>query len=112
MAGHGPGNFGVFERFTEQGGEVVVDARREARGLRHGYVGSEHLLLGLLREEDGLAARVLASFDATLESARVQVVLRVGSGEGPPSFGPIRFRARGRCWHAPTAKRWISVADT
>jgi ATP-dependent Clp protease ATP-binding subunit ClpC len=86
----------VCERFTEQGRQVVVGARREARGLRHRYVGSEHLLLGLLREDEGLAARALASFDVTLESARAQVARRVGTAEGPPTFGPIPFTPRAR----------------
>ncbi|MGO9899705.1 MAG: Clp protease N-terminal domain-containing protein [Solirubrobacteraceae bacterium] len=51
---------------------------------------------GLLREDDGGAARVLASFDVTLDRARVQVVRLVGSGEGPPTFGPIPFTPRAR----------------
>ena len=50
----------MFERFTERARQVVVLAQDEARALRHNYIGTEHLLLGLLREEEGLAARVLA----------------------------------------------------
>ena len=48
---------GVFERFTERARQVVVLAQEESRALRHAYIGTEHLLLGLLREEEGLAAR-------------------------------------------------------
>jgi len=53
----------VFERFTERARQVVVLAQEEARILKHNYIGTEHILLGLLREEEGLAARVLESLD-------------------------------------------------
>ena len=49
----------MFERFTERARQAVVLAQEDARSLRHSHVGTEHLLLGLLREEEGLAARVL-----------------------------------------------------
>ncbi len=64
----------MFERFTEQARQVVVLAREEARELRHNHIGTEHILLGLLREEDGLAARVLAGLDVTLEAVRGRIV--------------------------------------
>ena len=51
----------MFERFTERARQVVVLAQEEARQLKHNYIGTEHILLGLLREEEGLAARVLES---------------------------------------------------
>src|SRR6266508_2369364 len=57
----------VFERFTERARQVVVLAQEEARTLKHNYIGTEHILLGLLREEEGLAARVLESLDITVE---------------------------------------------
>jgi len=72
---------GVFERLTKPARQVVVRAEEEARGLKHDYVGTEHLLLGLLREEEGRAAGVLASLGVTFESARRQVVGIVGAGE-------------------------------
>jgi hypothetical protein len=72
---------GVFERLTEHARHVVVRAQEEARRLKHDYVGTEHLLLGLLREEEGRAARVLASLGVTFENARRQVVRIVGAGE-------------------------------
>jgi ATP-dependent Clp protease ATP-binding subunit ClpC len=56
----------VFERFTERARQVVVLAQDEARALKHNYIGTEHILLGLLREEEGLAARVLDSLDITV----------------------------------------------
>src|ERR671919_2791015 len=71
----------MFERFTERARQVVVLAQEEARTLKHNYIGTEHILLGLLREEEGLAARVLESLDITVERVRSQVVRIVGSGE-------------------------------
>lgn len=72
---------GVFDRLTQHARRVVVRAQEEARRLKHDYVGTEHLLLGLLREEEGRAARMLASSGVTYESARRQVVRTVGAGE-------------------------------
>ena len=70
----------MFERFTERARLAVEHhAQEEARALRHNYLGTEHLLLGLLREEEGLAARVLASFAVTLEEVRAQVAHIVGT---------------------------------
>ena len=71
----------MFERFTERARQVVVLAQEEARTLKHNYIGTEHILLGLLREEEGLAARVLESLDITVERVRAQVVRIVGSGD-------------------------------
>jgi hypothetical protein len=71
----------VFERFTARAREVLALAQGEARALRHNYIGTEHVLLGLLREEEGLAAHVLGSLGITLEEARAQVVRIVGQGE-------------------------------
>jgi ATP-dependent Clp protease ATP-binding subunit ClpC len=81
----------VFERFTERARQVVVLAQDEARALRHDYIGTEHLLLGLLREEEGLGARVLESLGVTLDAVRAEVVQRVGVGGDPPSTGQIPF---------------------
>src|SRR3712207_8754145 len=71
----------MFERFTERARQVVVLAQEEARILKHNYIGTEHILLGLLREEEGLAARVLESLDITVERVRAQVVRIVRSEE-------------------------------
>src|SRR5919198_1227207 len=65
----------VFERFTERARQVVVLAQDEARALKHNYIGTEHILLGLLREEEGLAARVLESLDITVEEVRAALSL-------------------------------------
>ena len=85
----------VFEWFTERARHVVVLAQEEARTLKHNYIGTEHILLGLLREEEGLAARVLESLDLTLERVRGQVVRIVGSGEEVAS-GQIPFTPRAK----------------
>src|SRR3712207_1085272 len=85
----------MFERFTERARQVVVLAQEEARTLKHNYIGTEHILLGLLREEEGLAARVLESLDITVERVRAQVVGIVGSGEEVTS-GQIPFTPRAK----------------
>jgi ATP-dependent Clp protease ATP-binding subunit ClpA len=85
----------MFERFTERARQVVVLAQEEARMLRHNYVGTEHELLGLLREQEGLAARVLESLGVTIEGVRDQVRQIVGSGEEVTS-GQIPFTPRAK----------------
>jgi len=87
----------VFERFTERARQVVVLAQDEARVLKHNYIGTEHLLLGLLREEDGVAAHVLKAFEITADSVRVQVAEIVGEGDeavtGQIPFTPLAKKA-------------------
>jgi hypothetical protein len=81
VPGRGGMLVGVFERLTVPARHVVVLAQEQARCLKHDHVGTEHLLLGLLREEEGRAARVLASLGVTYGSVRRQVVSIVGTGE-------------------------------
>jgi ATP-dependent Clp protease ATP-binding subunit ClpC len=83
----------VFEKFTERARQVVVLAQDEARALEHNYVGTEHILLGLLREEEGLAARVLESLDITVEEVRFHIVRIVGQGDDATT-GQIPFTPR------------------
>ncbi len=85
----------MFERFTERARQVVVLAQEEARGLRHNYIGTEHLLLGLLREEEGVAARVFDKLEISVEEVRAAVVRIVGSGEEVPQ-GQIPFTPRAK----------------
>ncbi len=85
----------MFERFTERARQVVVLAQDEARALKHNYIGTEHILLGLLREEEGLAARVLESLDITVEEVRAQVARIVGQGDEVTS-GQIPFTPRAK----------------
>src|SRR6478735_5818061 len=71
----------MFERFTERARQVVVLAQEEARTLKHNYIGTEHILLGLVRENEGVAARILLDFDADSEKIRNEVI-RMLSGPG------------------------------
>ncbi len=78
----------MFERFTERAGQVVVLAQEESRTFKHNYTGTEHILLGLLREEEGLAARLLGSLDITIERVRAAVRGSSAPVKSPP---PVRF---------------------
>jgi ATP-dependent Clp protease ATP-binding subunit ClpC len=85
----------MFERFTERARRVVVLAQEESRLLSHNYIGSEHLLLGLLAEREGVAARALESLNVTLTAAREQVEEIIGPGQQQPS-GHIPFTPRAK----------------
>ncbi|HXY44340.1 MAG TPA: Clp protease N-terminal domain-containing protein [Acidimicrobiales bacterium] len=84
----------MFERFTDRARRVLVLAQEEARLLNHSFIGTEHLLLGLLAEHDGVAARSLASLDISLEAARQKVEETIGPARsattttGSPPFTP------------------------
>jgi ATP-dependent Clp protease ATP-binding subunit ClpC len=67
----------VFERFTESARQVIVQAQSEARALKHGYIGTEHILLGLLLEGEGVAAWTLSKFDVAVDSVRTHVAAAV-----------------------------------
>ena len=85
----------MFERFTDRARRVVVLAQEEARHLNHNHIGTEHLLLGLIHEGEGVAARALESLDISLEGTRAQVVEVVGRGsEQPASHIPFTPRAK------------------
>jgi len=73
----------VFERFTEPARESVAYAQEEARDFRHAVIGTEHLLLGLLREEQGVAARALEALELTLDDTRASVARIGGRGTMP-----------------------------
>jgi ATP-dependent Clp protease ATP-binding subunit ClpC len=85
----------MFERFTSQARHVVVLAQDEARRLQHNYIGTEHVLLGLLGESGGLAFQVLERFGMSLDSARDEVQAIVGTGKGAVS-GHIPFTPRAK----------------
>ena len=95
----------MFERFTERARQAVVLAGDEARALKHNYLGTEHILLGLLREDEGIAGRVLESFGITVEEVRAWVARVVGEGdEGRGrSCSPQAKKAAG----APLARRLL-----
>jgi len=85
----------MFERFTERARRVVVLAQEESQRLSHNYIGTEHLLLGLLAERDGVAARALESLNVTLTAAREQVEEIIGPGDQTP-HGHIPFTPRAK----------------
>ena len=85
----------MFERFTERARQVVVLAQDEARIVRHNYIGTEHLLLGLLREDEGLAGRVLIDLGVSLEDVRAQVARIIGAGD-EAATGQIPFTPRAK----------------
>ena len=85
----------MFERFTDRARRVVVLAQEESQRLSHNYIGSEHLLLGLLAEREGVAARALQSLNVTLTAAREQVEEIIGPGQQHPS-GHIPFTPRAK----------------
>ena len=85
----------MFERFTERSRQVVVLAQDEARRLKHGYIGTEHILLGLLREEEGVAARLLTARGIRLDDVRLVVESTIGVGENGTT-GQIPFTPRAK----------------
>jgi ATP-dependent Clp protease ATP-binding subunit ClpA len=85
----------MFERFTDRSRRVVVLAQEEARMLNHNYIGTEHILLGLIREGDGHAARALESLGISLDAVRQQVEAFIGRGQQAPS-GPVPFTPRAK----------------
>ena len=85
----------MFERFTERARQVPVFAQEEARAFGHDYIGTEHLLLGLLREQEGIAARVLESLRVSVDEVRARVAEIAGPGE-PSSVGQIPFTPRAK----------------
>jgi ATP-dependent Clp protease ATP-binding subunit ClpC len=85
----------MFERFTDSSRRVVVLAQEEARRLDHGWIGTEHLLLGLISEREGVAAKALEAFGVPLDAARLRVEEIIGRGQQPPS-GPVPFTPRSK----------------
>jgi ATP-dependent Clp protease ATP-binding subunit ClpC len=91
----------MFERFTDRARRVIVLAQEEARLLQHNYIGTEHMLLGLLSEGDGLAARVLRDLEIDLDALGEEVKTLVGRGKSAPS-GHIPF--------TPPAKKSLELS--
>ena len=85
----------MFERFTDRARRVVVLAQEEARMLSHNYIGTEHILLGLIHEGEGVAAKALESLGISLEAVRAQVEDIIGQGQQAPS-GHIPFTPRAK----------------
>jgi ATP-dependent Clp protease ATP-binding subunit ClpC len=85
----------MFERFTDRARRVVVLAQEEARMLDHNYIGTEHILLGLVHEGEGVAAKAMAAMEISLEAVRQQVEEIIGRGQQAPS-GHIPFTPRAK----------------
>jgi ATP-dependent Clp protease ATP-binding subunit ClpA len=85
----------VFERFTDEARQVIALGQEEARLLKHNYIGTEHLLAGCLREEDGLAAAVLEDAGVRLERVRAELIRIVGTGD-EVTAGQIPFTPRAK----------------
>jgi ATP-dependent Clp protease ATP-binding subunit ClpC len=91
----GPEAANMFERFTDRARRVVVLAQEEARMLNHNYIGTEHILLGLIHEGEGVAAKALESLGISLEAVRQQVEEIIGQGQSAPT-GHIPFTPRAK----------------
>lgn len=85
----------MFERFTDRARRVIVLAQEEARSLKHNYLGTEHILLGLIREGEGVAAKALDALGVSLDEVRSQVVEIIGEGQESPQ-GHIPFTPRAK----------------
>ncbi|MGO2141781.1 MAG: ATP-dependent Clp protease ATP-binding subunit [Leucobacter sp.] len=85
----------MFERFTDRARRVIVLAQEEAKLLNHNYIGTEHILLGLIHEGEGVAAKALEQLDISLDAVRAQVTEIIGTGQQPPS-GHIPFTPRAK----------------
>jgi ATP-dependent Clp protease ATP-binding subunit ClpA len=91
----------MFERFTDRARRVVVLAQEESRLLNHNYIGTEHILLGLIHEGEGVAARALEGLDVSLEAVRREVEEIIGEGAASP---------RGHIPFTPRAKKVLELA--
>ena len=85
----------MFERFTDRARRVLVLAQEEARLLNHNFIGTEHILLGLIHEQEGVAARALTELGISLEAVRGQVEEIIGQGQRAPT-GHIPFTPRAK----------------
>ena len=85
----------MFEKFTDKARRVVVLAQEEAKSLNHNYIGTEHILLGLIHEGEGVAAKALEALGISQEAVRDQVKEIIGQGQQPPT-GHIPFTPRAK----------------
>jgi ATP-dependent Clp protease ATP-binding subunit ClpC len=85
----------LFERFTDPAKRTIALAQEEARMLNHNYIGTEHILLGLIHEDEGVAAKALESLNISLEAVRQQVEEIIGQGQAAPT-GHIPFTPRAK----------------
>ena len=102
----------MFERFTDRARRVVVLAQEEARMLNHNYIGTEHILLGLIHEGEGVAAKALESLGISLEAVRQQVEEIIGQGQQAPSGISRSPRGPRRYSSSPCARPCSLVTTT
>src|SRR5919112_702910 len=86
----------MFERFTERARKVVVHAQEEAWHFKHNYIGTEHILLGLVRESEGVAVRVLSNLGSDPDKVRREVVRMLGGGRSQRGRGGAAAEGGGR----------------
>ena len=101
----------MFEQFWSRARQVVVLAQEEARMLSHNYIGTEHILLGLIHEGEGVAAKALESLGISLEAVRAQVEEIIGQGQQAPS-GHIPFTPRAKEGPRAVPARLLASATT
>ena len=102
----------MFERFTDRARRVVVLAQEEARLLNHNYIGTEHILLGLIHEGEGVAYLALTELGISLDAVRAQVEAEIGQGsEAPGGHIPFTPEPR-RSWSCRCARRSSSATTT
>ena len=92
----------MFERFTDRARRVILLAQSEARSLNHNHIGTEHLLLALIREGDGVGAKALESMRISGDAVQQQIGESVGRGQTPPKAGHIPF--------GPSAKKVLELS--
>ena len=98
----------MYERFTERAREVVILAQDEARALKHNYIGAEHILAGLLLEKEGLAARILDSFEITIGDLRDWIKDEIGE-DSEIVVGQIPFTPRAKKVHELALREAIAL---
>ena len=86
----------AFDRMSGDAREAMTLAQEQARSLSHHYIGTEHILLGLLAAEHGVTAQILARFGASQHQARAEILQIIGRGKGEPPDGPLRFTPRSK----------------
>ena len=111
-----------FDKFTERARKVLQLAQEEAQRFNHNYIGTEHILLGLVRESEGVAARILLDFDADAEKIRSELYSALDRGPPPGPDEPVRWQpyappasegeriVQERAWLVPLALGWSLFA--
>ncbi|MBO7671484.1 MAG: ATP-dependent Clp protease ATP-binding subunit ClpC, partial [Aeriscardovia sp.] len=102
----------MFERFTDRAKRVMILAQKQAHSLNHTYIGTEHILLGLLEEGEGIAAQVLNEKGITLEKARNEVINMIGMGDSPDSGKHLPLTANAKSVLNATLRQALQLGHT